>query len=67
MISRGPKKRVASVAGFAVKSMNSFIENAGCNESGIKFFGEKLNAAGDNDNFEVTVDKSEFDFKGELL
>ena len=68
LMSRGPKKRVASVAGFAVKSNNSFLDNTAGNESGIKFFGGKQDAVGEDDEkFEVTVDKSEFELKTELL
>ena len=48
-------------------SRNSFIENqqnTGGNESGIRFFdGKEVNVEG----FEVRVDTTEYDFKGDLL
>ena len=67
VVSRGSKRKVTSVAGFTVMSRNSFIEkqqNTGGNESGIRFFdGKDVNIEG----FEVRVDTTEYDFKGDLL
>ena len=63
----GNRRKVGSVAGFAVMSTgrNSFAEGGvgGGNESGIKFFDGKINAEG----FEVRVDTTEFDFRNDML